>query len=108
MPANKPQIRLKQNPTIPTLKAVEEDDGRAKQRIAMLRIRLGPLTRVPVLARSLNDQGVIADPRTGFVLTFVDGVSPLAAIIDAAGLPELEVLQLLVRARDQKLIELRD
>ena len=63
-----------------------------------IRARLAPLSRVPVLTKSLAELGgSIDDPRTAYVLGFVDGVLPLETIIDVTGLPELETLQILDR-----------
>jgi hypothetical protein len=73
--------------------------------LALLRARLSPLGRVPSLVRKLNDLGpIIEDPKTAYVLGFVDGLLPLETIIEVAGLPEIETLQILDRALDQHLL----
>lgn len=75
------------------------------QQLAFLRARLAPLTRVPALTRALPELGpVIQDPKTAYLLGFVDGVLPLETIVEVAGLPELEALGILERAIDQKLV----
>ena len=71
----------------------------------MLRARLAPMTRVPALTRKLTDLGpVIEDPKTAFVLGFVDGLLPLETIVEIAGLPELDTLRILDRAVDQYVV----
>jgi response regulator RpfG family c-di-GMP phosphodiesterase len=67
---------------------------------AALIARLGGEHVVPALAR-VDLGGLVIDHRHGFVLTFVDGITPLETILDATGLPRLEVLTIvdeLVRA----------
>lgn len=63
-----------------------------------IRARLAPMSRVPVLAKSLSELGAsIEEPRTAYVLGFVDGVLPLETIVEVTGMPELETLQILDR-----------
>ncbi len=71
-----------------------------------LRRRLAPMTRVPTLEGSLAD--LAADPRTAFVLGFVDGLLPLETIVDVAGLPEQETLAILERAITNNVIVFRE
>jgi hypothetical protein len=60
--------------------------------------RLAPLGRVPMLAKSIDQLGAdLKEPRTAFVIGFIDGVLPLETIIEVTGLPELETLQILER-----------
>lgn len=80
--------------------AEEEDldglDPEAQE--AILRDRLAPTSRVPILARKLTDLGdVLDDPKTAFVLGFVDGILPLETIVEVTGLPELDTLRVLDR-----------
>jgi len=57
---------------------------------------LGSLDRVPRVAVAAVDLGKLTlDHRAGFVLTFVDGVSTIDTILDASGLPRLELLRIL-------------
>lgn len=70
-----------------------------------LRARLAPMDRVPSLAGSLADLAV--DPRTAFVLGFVDGLLPLETIVDVAGLPEQETLAILDRMIAEDVIVFR-
>ncbi len=78
---------------------------REVEELAMLRARLAPMTRVPALTRKLTDLGpVIEDPKTAFVLGFVDGLLPLETIVEIAGLPELDTLRILDRAVDQYVV----
>jgi hypothetical protein len=67
---------------------------------ATLLARLGGEDAVPEMAR--HDLGAQAlDHRAGFLLTFIDGASPLELLLDVTGLPRLDVLRIvdeLVRA----------
>lgn len=66
--------------------------------IAILRGSLAPVTRVPVLARKLTEIGAaLEDPKTAYVIGFVDGILPLETIIDVTGLSELDTLRVLDR-----------
>ena len=66
--------------------------------VAILSVRLSPLTRVPVLAKEMTELGsVVQDPKTAYVLGFIDGLLPLETIIEVTGLPELETLRVLDR-----------
>lgn len=70
----------------------------ADEQIAILSDRLAPLTRVPTLARELAQLGsLLEDPKTAYVLGFVDGLLPLETIVDVTGLPELDTLRVLDR-----------
>ena len=77
----------------------------AAEQIAILRDRLVPLTRVPELARPLGQIGApLEDPKTAYVLGFVDGILPLDTIIDVTGLPELDTLRVLDRMVAQSIV----
>lgn len=76
----------------------ELDDLGPDQQIAILRARLTPMSRVPTLTRDLPQLGeLLHDPKTAYVLGFVDGILPLETIVDVTGLPELDTLQILDR-----------
>jgi hypothetical protein len=61
-----------------------------------LMARLGPLSRVPRIAVASKALGGLAlDHKAGFVLSLVDGSSSLETILDASGLPQLEVLRVI-------------
>lgn len=80
--------------------AEEEDldglDPEAQE--AILRDRLSPVSRVPILAQKLTELGeILEDPKTAFVLGFVDGILPLETIVEVTGLPELDTLRVLDR-----------
>jgi hypothetical protein len=63
---------------------------------------------VPALTRKLTELGpAIEDPKTAFILGFVDGLLPLETIVEVAGLPEIDTLRVLDRAVDQYLITFR-
>jgi hypothetical protein len=69
-----------------------------EEQVAVLRSTLAPLSRVPTLSRPLTELGaLLEDPKTAFVLGFVDGILPLETIIDVTGLPELDTLTVLDR-----------
>jgi hypothetical protein len=58
--------------------------------------RLGPLDRVPVVARlpaPIGDRSV--DDRIGFLLPHVDGSSSIETILDVCGMPRLDALRIL-------------
>lgn len=75
------------------------------EQLAFLRARLAPMTRVPSLARKITELGpVIEDPKTAYILGFVDGLLPLETIVEVAGLPEVEALRILERAIDQHFV----
>lgn len=66
--------------------------------LTKLRMRLAPLDRVPRLTRTVAELGsLVEDPKTAYILSFVDGVLPLETIVDVVGLPEVEVLKLVDR-----------
>ena len=77
----------------------------ASEQVTILSSRLAPLTRVPSLARDLVQLGsLLEDPKTAYVLGFVDGLLPLETIIDVTGLPELETLRVLDRMVAQSIV----
>ena len=71
-----------------------------EEQVALLRERLEPLSRVPVLRAHAG----LDDPRTAYIAGFVDGVLPLETIIDVTGLPELDTLRVLDRLAAQGLV----
>lgn len=74
--------------------------------VAVLYDRLNPLSRVPSLTRPLPElRGLIEDPKTAYVLGFVDGLLPLETIIEIAGLAEVDTLRILDRAITQGAID---
>jgi hypothetical protein len=80
----------------------------ASVQVAILSSRLAPLTRVPSLAKDLAQLGeLLEDPKTAYVLGFVDGLLPLETIIDVTGLPELETLRVLDRMVSQSVVVFR-
>lgn len=63
-----------------------------------IRARLSPLDRIPTQAKSIDELADdLKEPKTAFVLGFVDGVLPIETIIEVTGLPELETLRILDR-----------
>jgi hypothetical protein len=78
------------------------------QQIALLSARLAPLNRVPSLATELSELGaLLQDPKTAYVLGFIDGILPLETIIEVTGLPELETLRVLDRMIGQSIVVVR-
>ncbi|HVH45691.1 MAG TPA: hypothetical protein VM925_25225 [Labilithrix sp.] len=85
------------------VEALGEED-----QIAFFRARLAPMTRAPTLVRKITELGaLIEDPKTAYILGFVDGVLPLETIVEVAGLPEIDALRILDRAVDQYVITFR-
>jgi hypothetical protein len=77
----------------------------ASEQVAILSARLAPLTRVPSLAKDMAQLGaLLEDPKTAYVLGFVDGLLPLETIVDVTGLPELETLRVLDRMVAQSVV----
>jgi hypothetical protein len=61
-----------------------------------LRSRLPSLSRVPVVLPTPSALvGMIRDSREGFLLSLVDGISPLAVLVEASGMPEEQALDML-------------
>ena len=66
--------------------------------VAAMRARLAPLDRAPTRAKSIDElDDDLKEPKTAFVLGFVDGLLPLETIIEVTGLPEVETLRILER-----------
>jgi hypothetical protein len=81
------------------------DDLDEGEQVAILRARLHPLTRTPTLARKLTELGeLLEDPRTAYVLGFIDGILPLETILEVTGVPELEALRVLDRMISQGIV----
>ena len=63
--------------------------------LTKLKMQLAPVDRVPRLTKSL---AVLSDePKTAYILSFIDGVLPLDTILDVVGIPEIEVLRVVGR-----------
>lgn len=78
------------------------------EQLAFWRARLAPMSRVPLLTRELASLGpLIEDPKTAYLLGFVDGLLPLETLVEVAGLPELDALRILDRAVEQRLVTFR-
>ncbi|MBX3215300.1 MAG: hypothetical protein KF850_24910 [Labilithrix sp.] len=109
MDSTPPRARLASAPEVEI--AVRYSDVEAldeEQQLAFLRARLAPMTRVPSLARKITELGpLIEDPKTAYILGFVDGLLPLETIVEVAGLPEMDTLRILDRAVDQYVITFR-
>lgn len=78
------------------------------EQVAILTDRLAPMSRVPTLAREMTQLGgMLEDPKTAYVLGFVDGILPLETIVDVTGLPELDTLRVLDRMVAQGVVVFR-
>lgn len=104
-------------PLVPNIRdsAVEIDTGESDvdaldddEQIAILSDRLAPLSRVPALSREMSQLGaLLEDPKTAYILGFVDGILPLETIVDVTGLPELDTLRVLDRMVTQGVVVFR-
>ena len=109
-----PAVTARPGPIVPTPRDsfVEIDTGESDleslgvdDQVAILTVRLAPLTRVPVLAKDMTELGSeVQDPKTAYVLGFIDGILPLETIIEVTGLPELETLRMLDRLITQAVV----
>lgn len=82
------------------LDAGEEDldDLSEDEQEAILRARLAPLDRVPMLTAPLGEMGeFMQDADAAYVLGFVDSILPLETILEVAGLPVLSALRVFDR-----------
>ena len=63
---------------------------------------------MPSLSKKMTELGaIVEDPKTAYVLGFVDGLLPLETIIEVTGLPELESLRILDRLMGQQILTFR-
>jgi hypothetical protein len=70
--------------------------------------QLGSLARIPKLAVSVDKLVSLSlDHRAGFLISFVDGVSALATIMDMSGMSPSEVLRTFVDLKSRGIITLR-
>jgi hypothetical protein len=73
--------------------------------LRMYYARLGPLDRVPIISVPQEQlRWMSIDQRAGFVLHHIDGMSSLDMIIDASGMPTLDVLRILTELVTQRVI----
>ena len=99
--ASAPEIEL-------AVKYAEVEALDDEEQLAFLRARLAPMTRIPSLTRKITELGpLIEDPKTAYVLGFIDGLLPLETIVEVAGLPELDTLRILDRVIDHYVITFR-
>jgi hypothetical protein len=71
--------------------------------------RLGAMDRVPVVARTPASRDALfaREHGAGFLLSLVDGVSTLEAIVDVCGMPKLEALRILNELTQRGIIAFR-
>jgi hypothetical protein len=67
--------------------------------------RLGSISAVPAQVGGAAKSGL--DHRAGFLLTFVDGMSSVDDILDASGLPRIDVLHILADLLTKGVIVMR-
>jgi predicted transcriptional regulator len=67
------------------------------------------MDRVPVVARTPASRDALfaREHRAGFLLSLVDGVSTLEAIVDACGMPKLEALRILNELTQRGIVAFR-
>lgn len=98
LPSDAPAARKSFPDSSVTIGRLSEPDLSPEDRIAIVRDRLSPLTRVPHLVKKIDELGAeVQDPKTAYVLGFIDGLLPLETIIEVTGLPELDTLEVLDR-----------
>jgi len=69
--------------------------------------RLGSLDRVPVLAVALHElRSRSLDSQAGFLLSRVDGVSTLEALLDVCAMPRLDALRLVMQLVEDEVLRL--
>jgi hypothetical protein len=108
MDSNPPRPRASAPDIEVAVRYSEVDALELDEQLAFLRERLAPMTRVPTLTRKITELGpAIEDPKTAYILGFVDGLLPMDTIVDVAGLPEIETLRVLDRAIDQQFVTFR-
>jgi hypothetical protein len=71
-------------------------------------VEKGGLVPVPVASAAVVAKQAGLDPRAGFILMFMDGVTPLAEVIDACGLPHADATRIVDDLTARGLVELRD
>lgn len=70
--------------------------------------RLGSLDRVPFVVVARDELRFLSlDHRAGFLLSHIDGVSPLDSILDVSGMPRLDALRILVELVQKRVVSLR-
>lgn len=70
--------------------------------------KLGSLDRVPYVVVARDELRFLAlDHRAGFLLSHIDGVSPLDSILDVSGMPRLDALRILVELVQKRVVSLR-
>jgi hypothetical protein len=69
--------------------------------------RLGSLDRVPVLAVGMHElRGRSLDNQAGFLLSRIDGVSTLEALLDVCAMPRLDALRLVTQLVEDEVLRL--
>lgn len=70
--------------------------------------RLGSLERVPFVVVARDElRWLSIDHRAGFLLSHIDGVSPLETILDVSGMPRVDALRILVELVQKRIVSLR-
>jgi hypothetical protein len=74
----------------------------------MYSAKLGPLDRAPfVLVPRAQLRWLSIDHRAGFILSLIDGASPIEMIIDVSGMPKLDALRILQELVQQRIVSFK-
>jgi hypothetical protein len=74
----------------------------------MYSAKLGPLDRAPiVVVPRAQLRWLSIDHRAGFILSLIDGTSPIEMIIDVSGMPKLDALRILHELVQQRIVSFR-
>ncbi len=74
----------------------------------MYSAKLGPLDRAPfVVVPRAQLRWLSIDHRAGFILSLIDGVSPIEMIIDVSGMPMLDALRILHELVQKRIVSFK-
>jgi hypothetical protein len=74
----------------------------------MYSAKLGPLDRAPIVVVPRSQlRWLSIDHRAGFILSLIDGTSPIEMIIDVSGMPKLDALRILHELVQQRIVSFR-
>jgi len=74
----------------------------------MYSAKLGPLDRAPIVVIPRAQlRWLSIDHRAGFILSLIDGTSPIEMIIDVSGMPKLDALRILHELVQQRIVSFR-
>jgi hypothetical protein len=74
----------------------------------MYSAKLGPLDRAPiVVVPRAQLRWLSIDHRAGFILSLIDGTSPIEMIIDVSGMPKMDALRILHELVQQRIVSFK-